>query len=168
MGRARLDYEMLRAGEERAIGPWRLRTFPLHHYAGDGPERHDLESLGYRLSLGTDGPTVVYLADHEPTPATASLEAEACEGAHLALFDAYYPDRADQKYGHGSVEHAARMARDRPALRVLAVHCGAEFADAHLRAAQRRHGPGLANFQLGVEGRGFRWDTRARRFAPRR
>lgn len=169
----RLRFVTLEAGQRRALGGWTLRTFKLYHYSGNDDDKRLLDALGYRLSR-PGGPSVAYISDHEPGAHTVALEAELTRGAHLALYDAHFPDVRSHMHGHGSQEHAAGVARARPGTLVLAGHHGPLFTDAELRGSHRRFGRGLRNFELAVEGRTYVWDaaqagfTRGRRPLSRR
>lgn len=163
----RLEYTTLAGGQTRTIGGAKLRTAPLNHYSGQGAGRRFLDTLGFRLTL-PGGPTVAYLSDHEPNESTARVEERLLEGTHLAVYDSHFPDIAQQTHGHGSQEHSARMARRHPGLLVLAGHHAPSLSDDQIRAAARRHGRGLKNFHVAVEGRTYAWNARAGGFALRR
>jgi phosphoribosyl 1,2-cyclic phosphodiesterase len=162
-----LGWRMLRAGDRRRIAGFRLATGPLFHYSGEGRGIRVLDAIGFRLTT-PDGATVSYLCDHEPRPSTAAAERALLTGAHLALYDAHFPNVRDQMHGHGSQEHAARMARDHPGTLVLAGHHGPGFKDREIRAAFRRHRRGTPNFDLAVEGEIHRFDPRTKRFLKRK
>jgi len=161
----RLEYVRLRAGDRRVVGPWTIRTGPLNHYSGEGADRYDLETIGYRLTA-VGGATVAYLSDHEPNLQTARSEARLLDGAHLALYDSHFPDLKQQTFGHGSQEHAANVARRSPETLILAGHHGPALSDSEIKGASRRHGRGLANYCLAVEGRTFVWDSQNLGFVP--
>jgi hypothetical protein len=147
----------LRTRERRKIGPLTVETFPLTHYSGGhGARKRPLETSGFRLSA-PGGPRVAYVSDHEPSAGTRALEQEMLEGAQLAVFDAHFEDVKDQRYGHGSREHTARVARHHPGTLVLAGHIAPMFSDATLRRSVRRHARGVRNFGLAVEGSRYRW-----------
>jgi phosphoribosyl 1,2-cyclic phosphodiesterase len=160
---ASLRKRMLRAKETHKIGGFTLQTFPLHHYSGGPRSRRFLDTLGYRLAAGS-GPCIAYLSDHEPTPKTRTVEDAMVSGAHLAIFDSHFKDVTDQKFGHGSQEHAARVARVHPSTIVLAGHIGPMFSDDEVFATHRRHSDGLPNFRLAVEGMRYRWNSGTRAF----
>jgi phosphoribosyl 1,2-cyclic phosphodiesterase len=149
-------YQELRAGERRRVGGWVLRTHPLHHYSGEGASYRVPDTLGFQLTA-PDGATLAYLSDHAPTKDTRGVEQALLTGAHLAVYDAHFPDVRHHAHGHGSQEHAADMARANPTVLILAGHHGPVLADATLRAAWRRHGRGLHNFALAVEGTTYTW-----------
>jgi ribonuclease BN (tRNA processing enzyme) len=156
----RVRWGVLAPGRSRRLGPWRVRAVALRHYSGDHRRRFWLEALGFRVEA-PDGATVAYVSDHEPTRATRSAERALIDGAHLAVYDAHFPNLDHQRHGHGSQEHAAAMARAHPGALVLAGHHGPTLSDAEIRAAHRRHGRGTPNFALAVEGARYRWDGRA-------
>jgi phosphoribosyl 1,2-cyclic phosphodiesterase len=151
----------LEAGSRLRLAGGELRTFALNHYSGSAATRRELDTLGYRFAL-PGGPVVAYVSDHEPTPATWDTERALVGGAHLAVYDAHFPDVQSQMHGHGSQEHAAVVARAYPGTLLLAGHHGPLFADAALRASFRRFGRGLRNYQLAVVGAAYTW--RAGRF----
>jgi phosphoribosyl 1,2-cyclic phosphodiesterase len=155
---ASLKLKVLKTRERRRVGPLILETFPLHHYSGgNGARKRTLDTAGYRLS-GVGGPRLAYLSDHEPTPRTRALEDEMLQGSHLALYDAHFKDVKDQMFGHGSQEHAARMAKAHPGTLVLAGHIGPMFSDEEVFATYGRHAQGVPNFRLALEGGRFRWN----------
>jgi len=162
-----LDWRMLRAGEKLRVAGFRLLTGPLFHYSGEGRGIRMLDAIGFRLTT-PDGATISYLCDHEPRPSTAAAERALLAGAHLALYDAHFPNLRDQMHGHGSQEHAARMAREYAGTLVLAGHHGPGFSDRQIRTAFRRHRRGTPNFDLAVEGEVHRFDPRSRRFVKRK
>lgn len=131
-----------------------LHTAALHHYSGMAPHERHLQTLGYRLSV-KQGPTVAYLCDHQPTDDTRAAEDELVSGAQLAIVDANYADVAQHAFGHGSIEYAAALARRHPTVRVLAAHHGPTRTDDDIEEAHRRHGAGLANLALAVEGNSY-------------
>jgi len=156
-----LDFRVLRAGETLEIDGFTLEGFPLHHYSG-GPAlraRNYLDTLGYRLGAA-GGPRVAYLCDHEPTRTTRPVEERILQGCQLAVYDAHFTTMRDHKYGHGSQEHAARMARAHSQTLVLAGHIGPMWSDAQVFAAYRHYGRGLRNFRLALEGVRYRWNPR--------
>jgi phosphoribosyl 1,2-cyclic phosphodiesterase len=152
----RVRYRVLRAGDSLRIAGWLLRTQPLHHYSGEGPSYRVLDTLGFRLTA-PDGATLAYLSDHAPTRGTREVEQALLEGSHLALYDAHFPDIRHHAHGHGSQEHASRMARANPGVLVLAGHHGPVLSDLEIRSAFRRHR--RANFALAREGATWRWDA---------
>jgi len=96
------------------------------------------------------------------------MELRILATAHLVVMDAHFPDIEDHAFGHGSIEHAAEMARQFPRLLVLAGHHAPMLSDDQLRDASQRHGEGLANFRLAVEGTSFWWDPKKMVFRERR
>jgi hypothetical protein len=155
----RLSCRTISAGQRRSVGGWTVQTGALNHFSGEGADIKRLDTVGYRLSTKS-GPTVVYMCDHQPTALTVEAEAKMIRGAHLALLDAHFPNVRDQRFGHGSQEHAARVARQNPGTLILAGHHGPTLTDAMIRAAGRRHGRGVSNFEAAVEGRTYAWDAR--------
>lgn len=155
---ASLRLRTLKTRQRLKLGALSLETFPLHHYSGgNGARKRHLDTAGYQLSFD-GGPRVAYLSDHEPTPRTRAVETAMLQGAHLAVFDAHFKDVKDHMYGHGSQEHAARVARQNPGLLVLAGHIGPMFSDEEVFATYGRHAQGLENFRLALEGNRFRWN----------
>jgi phosphoribosyl 1,2-cyclic phosphodiesterase len=161
-----LAWRMLRAGDRRRIAGFTVRTGPLYHYSGEGRSFRVLDAIGFRLTT-PDGATIAYLCDHEPRPSTGAAEQALVEGAHLAVYDAHFPNVRDHMHGHGSQEHAARMARAYPRTLVLAGHHGPAFTDRQVLTAFRRHRRGVPNFELAVEGESFRFDARRGAFVRR-
>jgi phosphoribosyl 1,2-cyclic phosphodiesterase len=153
-----LSCRCLQPGESQTVQGVKATTAALHHYSGQGLSRHPLESLGYRLQL-MEGPVVSYLSDHEPTEASLQTELAMLSGAHLAVYDAHFPDTSRHAHGHGSQEHAANMARRHPEVLVLAGHHGPSFSDQDILATYREFGRGLENFALAIEGSSYVWDA---------
>lgn len=162
-----LTFVPLRPGRRRRLGAWSLDTFALNHYSGEDETRRFLDTLGFRLTR-EDGARVAYLCDHEPTRATRAVEEEMLSGTQLAVYDAHFAEVADQRYGHGSQEHAARMARRHPQTLVLASHLGPMLSDAALHATRRRFASGLRNYRLAAEGLRLRWNAARAAFSPGR
>ncbi len=162
-----LRFVSLRAGQDRTLGGFRVETFPLNHYSGDGASKQYLDTIGFRISVD-GGPSVAYISDHEPTPATREMEDELTAESKLAIFDAHFGSVAEHRYGHGSQEHAARMARRHGKTQVLAYHLGPMYADVQLRRLFRRYGRGRSNFEMAREGRTLRWSDRSKRFVATR
>jgi class 3 adenylate cyclase/phosphoribosyl 1,2-cyclic phosphodiesterase len=167
----RLEYQALAAGEELRIGRARVRTAGLNHYSGEGASINRLDTVGFRVCF-EDGPTVVYLSDHEPTTASAPMEDAMAAGASLVLLDSHFLDLTQHAHGHGSQEYTAGVARRHPGTQVVAGHHGPLFSDQEIEAARERHAAGLANYALAVEGdlwacaAGANRFTRGRRPAP--
>jgi ribonuclease BN (tRNA processing enzyme) len=162
-----LDFVVLEAGDSRSIRSWRVETFPLHHYSGEGEKKNVLDTLGYRLR-SPHGFVLAYLCDHEPTAATEEDELRMLDGANLAIIDAHFADRSQHAFGHGSQEHAAALARRHPGTLVLAAHYGPTTTDAEIRSAGRRHGKGLRNYALAEEGMRLSWRASTNRLTRRR
>lgn len=158
-----LEWTPVRTGYHWTVGGASVRAYPLNHYSGSAEEPRHLDAIGFRLEVDR-GPTIAYLSDHEPTPATAATEDEMIEGAQLALIDSHFSDIKDQAYGHGSQEHAASIARRRPKTLVLATHHGASSDDASIERAFSRHSSGLTNFHLAREGERLIFDSTKARF----
>jgi len=161
---AALRFRTLRPGQSQRLG-WQLETFPLHHYSGIGRERRSLDTIGFRLT-GPEGTRIAYMCDHEPTAGTRATERKMLEGAHLAVLDAHFSRVTEQRFGHGSQEYAAGIAREHPGTLVLAAHLGPMITDTELRAARKRYAAGLSNYRLAREGTTLRWSAKRRRFAP--
>lgn len=160
----RLSFSNLAVGDALRIQGWRIETFPLNHYSGGGRSKNRVDTLGYRLR-SPKGFVAAYLCDHEPSPATAKDEERMLEGAHLAVIDAHFADRAQHAYGHGSQEHAASVARRHPGTLVLAAHHGPTSHDRDIRRARARHGKGLRNYAVAREGMRLVWNPRTRRLS---
>ena len=156
---ARFGYTELAAGGSLDLAGARLDAVPLHHYSGIAPNRHYLDTLGYVLALA-GGPTIAYLRDHEPSPATAAMERDVVGRAQLAIVDANYGAIAEHAFGHGSIEHAAALARDHAGTQVMATHHGPLRTDDAIEADLARHGAGLANLSIATERTALRWDGR--------
>jgi len=166
-GRLRsVQYQTLEAGDTWATDGWAIETAPLHHYSGEDHDRQWLDTLGFRVTA-PDGATLGYLCDHEPHEGTREVEERLLRGSHLAVYDAHFADVEQQAHGHGSQEHASRMAREHPSLTVLAGHHGPTLSDGEIRAAHRRHRRGAPNFRLAVEGAAWRFDARRSSFVER-
>jgi hypothetical protein len=161
-----VGYVPLRAGESRRLGPFALRTDALHHYSGELRNPRRLDTLGFRLKA-PDGAEVAYLSDHEPTSTTGGVERRLLRGAHVAVVDAHFANAEQHAHGHGSQEYAAGLARTHPRTLVLAGHHGPVQTDVQIRAARARHGRGVPNFALAVEGASYVFDRGAGRFVPR-
>lgn len=169
-GRLRsVQYEILEAGDTRALNGWGIETAPLHHYSGDDHDRQWLDTMGFRVTA-PDGATLGYLCDHEPHPDSRDVEERLLRGSHLAVYDTHFANIEQQAHGHGSQEHASKVAREHPRLTVLAGHHGPTLSDRDIRAAHRRHRKGAPNFRLAVEGVTWRFDARRSVFVegPRR
>jgi phosphoribosyl 1,2-cyclic phosphodiesterase len=162
-----VGYHTIRASERRLIDGWSLETAPLFHYSGEGRSYRRLDAIGYRLTA-PDGATASYLCDHEPRASTRPAERALLRQSHLAVYDAHFPDVRDHMHGHGSQEHAARMARTHPLTLVLAGHHGPSFTDRQIRSAHERHGHRTPNFLLAQEGSTFRFDPARGAFTKRR
>jgi phosphoribosyl 1,2-cyclic phosphodiesterase len=148
--------EAIAAGEQRGIGTARLLAVPLNHYLGEGQIRKHLAALGFRVE-GGNGWSVAYACDHEPD-ATAPLGLPTgLLGAALMVIDSYYGDEVEQGFGHGSMEFAARVAREHPRSLVLAGHLGPQFTDETIIASVLRHAAGIHNCRIAREGETYRW-----------
>lgn len=160
---ATLNYRPLAAGTTVDVDGATLETFALNHYSGGGDSRRPIDTIGYRLTLAA-GPVLAYLSDHEPTAGTIEAERRITKGADLVVYDCHFPDRRDHAYGHGSQEHGASVAKENTHALFLAGHIGPTFTDQEIRSAHRRHGKGIRNFQLAVEGHTYSWSRRDSRF----
>ena len=161
-----VSWRTLRTSERRTVSGFTLQTGPLFHYSGGGRSYQMLDTIGFRVTA-PDGATISYLSDHEPSAKTATAERTLLAGAHLALYDAHFPDVRHQMHGHGSQEHAALMARERPDTLVLGGHHGPAFSDRQILSAYTRHHRTAANFELAVEGTTYRFNVRRGRFTKR-
>lgn len=160
---AKLTWNEVHAGEAATIAGQSVLPIKLNHYSGLVDSRRDLDTVGYRVSIA-NGPSVAYLCDHEPTAATQAAEDVAMNGAQLAVLDCQFADRKDHAFGHGSQEHAAACAKRHPGCLVLCAHHGPR-SDEHIEEGLRRHGAGLTNIELAVEGRGLLWNATNRTFS---
>ena len=158
-----LSFVELEAGGEVPLPSAQLLPLPLNHYSGISPHVQALYTLGYRLSV-KDGPTVVYLCDHEPSAATAEMEDAALASADLAIVDASYGNISEHAFGHGSIESAAVMSRRFPKLRILAAHHGPMRKDRDIEEAMERHGSSLPHLSLASDGHEEIWDAEKKRF----
>lgn len=163
---SRVSWEEIEPGETIERAGFEIRTEPLYHYSGDEQAREWLDTLGFRVTAA-DGASVAYLSDHEPHPGTREIETRLLDGAHLAVYDAHWLHARHHAHGHGSQEHAARMAADFPRTLVLAGHHGPSLPDREIRAAQRRYSRKARNFRLAVEGASYRFDRRRSGFVGR-
>jgi ribonuclease BN (tRNA processing enzyme) len=161
-----LAFVELAADTTTAVAGATLKTVALHHYSGMTPHRRYLAALGYRLEV-PGGAIVVYLNDHEPVATTRVAEDSVLAGAHLAIVDANYCNLADHAFGHGSIESAAEVARRYTATVVLASHHGPMSTDTQIEDGHRRHGAGLGNLAIAVEGDRWIWDGTAGQFTRR-
>jgi len=155
--------ETLEAGSRLRLCGGELTTYSLNHYSGSAATHREIDTLGYRFAL-PGGPVVAYVSDHEPTAATWDTERALVGDAHLAVYDAHFPDVKSHMHGHGSQEHAAAVARHFPGTLVLAGHHGPLFEDRELQASFEHFGAGLDNFSLAVEGARYVWS--GGRFEP--
>jgi phosphoribosyl 1,2-cyclic phosphodiesterase len=151
--------------ETYEFGGWKVETFPLNHASGTAATRRTLDTFGYRLTGPSGSPCVAYLLDHEPTPETRALEDEMMQGVHLAVWDAHFMLRREQRFGHGSQEHAADVARRFPDTLVIAGHHGPMFSDSDLRKSFRAQAREMSNFELAVEGDSYAWHPKTARFS---
>jgi phosphoribosyl 1,2-cyclic phosphodiesterase len=159
----RVSWEEIEPGDTKQRSVFEIRTEPLYHYSGDEGSREWLDTVGFRVTA-PDGACVAYLSDHEPHEGTRAIESRLLDGAHLAVYDAHWLHARHHAHGHGSQEHAARMAAAYPATLVLAGHHGPAVADRDIRAAHRRYARRARNFRLAVEGRAYRFDARRAAF----
>lgn len=155
---AQLDFISFSFGDVLDLGEWRLENVALNHYSGTPEDKSVVQTSGYRLSRA-GGPVVCYISDHEPSPATAEAEQSLTRDAHMVLYDSHFPTIAEQRFGHGSQEHSANVAKGAPSLLVVAGHHGPMYSDVDVEKTFRRLSKGLENFALAVEGRGFVWDA---------
>jgi phosphoribosyl 1,2-cyclic phosphodiesterase len=158
---ARLTIVEIAAGAHIALPGATLHAVALHHYSGAAPHQHFIDTLGYHLVVD-DGPAVAYLSDHEPTATTNAMERGLFTSSQLAVVDANYAAIAEHAFGHGSIEHAAALAREHPSTVVLASHHGPLLTDAAIEEAHRRYG--CANLAIAAEGNVLRWDAATSRF----
>lgn len=161
------EYRTFAFGEQVKIGSWMFETMPLNHYSGTPWNKSVLQTAGYRLSR-RGGPVVAYLSDHEPAPHTGEVEASLCRGANLCVFDSHFDDIENQRYGHGSQEYTAGVARTRPDTVVMAGHHGPMYADGELVSTFLRHRNGADNYVIAVEGDSYLWDAEKKQFRAAR
>lgn len=161
------EYRTFKMGEAVKLGSWTFETLPLNHYSGTPWDKSVLQTAGYRLSK-RGGPVICYLSDHEPAPETVEVEAKLCRGAHLAVYDSHFDDIANQRYGHGSQEHSANIARKQPDMLVVAGHHGPMYTDEELYRTFSRHRHEAPNFVIAVENDSYVWDAAKKRFSPAR
>lgn len=157
-----LAWVTVKAGDKVEIGRDSFEALHLNHYSGLKGSRRDLDTVGFRVAL-RDGPSVSYLSDHEPVPETQGMEDAAAHGSALMVMDCQFADVIDHAFGHGSQEHAAGCARRHPRTLILAAHHGPRTDD-QIEEARERHGAGLENFALAIEGQGLLWDVGLDRF----
>jgi phosphoribosyl 1,2-cyclic phosphodiesterase len=160
---ARLEFISFSFGDVLELGDWKLENVALNHYSGTLEDKSEVQTSGYRLSRA-GGPVVCYISDHEPGPSTIDAERQITRDANLVLYDSHFPTIAEQRFGHGSQEHSASVARAEPETLVIAGHHGPMYTDSDIEKSFRRLGKGLDNFALAVEGRSFVWDPAIRRF----
>ncbi len=158
-----LEFRSFSFGDVFEVGDWKVENVPLNHYSGTPEDKSVLQTSGYRLSL-PNGPVVCYISDHEPTEETLPAEKQLTRGGDLVVYDAHFPDIKDQRYGHGSQEHAANMARQSKKLLVIAGHHGPMFSDVDIDKTYRRHSVNLPNFYIAVEGESYVWDEDEKKF----
>lgn len=161
------EYRRFEMGDSMKIGSWTFETHPLNHYSGTPWDKSVLQTSGYRLSK-RGGPVVSYLSDHEPAAETVEVEANLCRASNLAVYDSHFDDIANQRYGHGSQEHSANVARKNPDMLVVAGHHGPMYTDDELYRTFMRHRNGAPNFVIAVESDGYVWDSGNKTFTPAR
>ncbi len=159
----RLSFEEIELGAKLDLPGVAVDTLLLNHYSGLGDSRCDLPTFGYRLRVH-DGPTLLYLCDHEPTPDTRAMEDDALSTADLAILDASYGDVSEHAFGHGSMESSAMLARRFPSVHVFAGHHGPMRSDADIQEAAQCHASDIPRFTIAVEGMAKDWDQRAASF----
>lgn len=145
------------------VAGWRVETFPLNHFSGNGDSRLLVETIGYRITV-PGGPTIAYLSDHMPSEEGRADELRGISGAHMAVFDAHYAEIADQNYGHGSQEYASSIARENPEMTVFAAHHGAGLSDGKITDAFAKFGKDLPNYKLAIENESYRWNRGRKTF----
>ena len=115
----------VREGEPFQVGPMTVRPFPLNHPQG---------AHGFRIECA--GATLVYATDYEHgVRAFDEGLREAARGADVLISDAQYtPDEYALRagWGHTTWEHAAGLARDVGAGRLLLFHHDPAHDDAAL------------------------------------
>ncbi len=160
---SKLDFISFSFGDVLELGEWRLESLALNHYSGTPEDKSVVQTSGYRLSR-EGGPIVCYISDHEPGPATVDVEGQLTRDANIVLYDSHFSTIAEQRFGHGSQEHSANVAKSSPNLLVLAGHHGPMYSDVDIEKTFRRLSKGLDNFALAVEGHGFVWDSTMEKF----
>ncbi len=152
-------------GDELSLGNASVVPIALNHYSGMASTRQDLSTLGYRLEV-KDGPTLLYLCDHEPTADTRAMEEGALAGADLAIVDASFADASQHAFGHGSVESTAAFSAKFPEVRILAAHHGPNRSDEDILDSAQRHASSCERFSIASEGMSEDWDVAAKSFVP--
>lgn len=160
---SKLEFRSFSFGDVLEFGDWKLENVALNHYSGTPEDKSVVQTCGYRLGR-EGGPVVCYISDHEPGLGTIAVEQELTKDAHLVLYDSHFPTIASQRFGHGSQEYSANVARKSPNLLVVAGHHGPMNSDVDVEKTFRRLSKGLDNFALAVEGRGFVWDKAIGKF----
>jgi adenylate cyclase len=150
--------EAISAGDERTFGATQVLAVHLNHYIGAGTGRRHLAALGFRV-VCDDGGSVSYACDHEPEVGQRLGLPESLLGASLMVVDSYYGNEAEHNFGHGSIELAARLARELPASLVLAGHLGPQFTDETIIESVLRHAAGIQNCRIAREGDSYRWQA---------
>jgi phosphoribosyl 1,2-cyclic phosphodiesterase len=129
--RARLRWHEVKHGDERAIGPVRVKVRELHHPNG---------VMAYRLEH--EGRSLVYATDHEQgSPASDRAVRELAAGAHVLVYDAMYSEDeyrgvgAPPKigWGHSTWQTAVAVARAGKVKTLLLFHHEPNRSDASLR-----------------------------------
>jgi ribonuclease BN (tRNA processing enzyme) len=161
------EYRTFEHGDTVRLGRWTFETLPLNHYSGTPWDKSVLQTAGYRLSR-RGGPTVSYLSDHEPSADTVETERKLCRNSKLAVYDSHFDDIVNQRYGHGSQEHSANIARATPDMLVIAGHHGPMYTDRELTETFLRHRQNASNFVIAVEGDTYVWNADAKMFSAAR
>jgi phosphoribosyl 1,2-cyclic phosphodiesterase len=159
-----IEFIPISCNQKFQVGDWKVETFRLNHFSGNGESKLLVETFGYRIAV-KDGPIIAYLSDHMPSEAGLEDETRGIKGAHMALFDAHYPEIADQNFGHGSQEYASSVARKYPEMLVFAAHHGAGLSDGKITDAFLKFGKDLPNYKLAIENETYRWNRGRRTFA---
>jgi phosphoribosyl 1,2-cyclic phosphodiesterase len=117
---AKLQIEEIGSGAERAAGPFRVRTAPLHHPA---------PALGYRVEA--DGRSLVYATDTEDAfSGTVNPVVDLAKGADLLIHDAQYQDDDYKKgWGHSTIAGAIDVAVRAQVGRLVLYHHDPERTD---------------------------------------
>ena len=132
-------------GETLAVGPMRVRPFPVHHTQA---------AHGYRIEAG--GAVLVYATDfeHGDAPTEAAL-VDAARDADLLICDAQYTAaeyELREGWGHTTWEHATRLAAEAGVAELALFHHDPSHDDAALARILARAQERFAATRLAVEG----------------
>ena len=160
-----LAWLMLRAGDGGASPASAAHgaALPLQRR---GARIRVLDAIGFRLTA-PDGGHDRLLCDHEPRPSTAAAERDLLAGAHLAVYDAHFPDVRTRCTGTARRSTRRTWPASTPApwcWPATTARCSGTGRSAPPSGATAAAPP---NFQLAVEGERYRFDARRAAFAKR-